>query len=277
MRSTSHFWSKLYELSTPSHLLYGSTGGSQGGSGFSHQVSTNAGPSTANSGTATPSSEHTNPAHSLHHTAHAAHTTAGNTHYSSAHDFSPGTSPSKYRGGNGGGAGYEYSPDNSPFGSRAGTPVGSPTPSSKILNMYSNNNSSSGIAATGNTNNASSASASASADAIQASSAPPTGTALRKMISRHSSRSLMMSRSQLERGKLLELCLAVLGCSAQWHLQLLANRCVFSVSRCMYDQIFSLNHLWLFIEHVVVKFCKWLLILFITAHSYMIYLFFVTH
>jgi hypothetical protein len=34
----------------------------------------------------------------------------------------------------------------------------------------------------------------------------------------------VLSRSQVERGKLLELCLAVLGCSAQWHLQLLANR-----------------------------------------------------
>ena len=55
-------------------------------------------------------------------------------------------------------------------------------------------------------------------------SSAPSGTNLRKMISRHSSRSLVMSRSQLERGKLLELCLSVLGCSAQWHLQLLANR-----------------------------------------------------
>jgi hypothetical protein len=47
---------------------------------------------------------------------------------------------------------------------------------------------------------------------------------LRKMITRHSSRSLVVSKSQLERGRLLELCLSVLGCSAQWHLQLLANR-----------------------------------------------------
>jgi hypothetical protein len=46
------------------------------------------------------------------------------------------------------------------------------------------------------------------------------------MISRHSSRSLTMSKVQVERGRLLELCLSVLGCSAQWHLQLLANRLV---------------------------------------------------
>jgi hypothetical protein len=52
------------------------------------------------------------------------------------------------------------------------------------------------------------------------------GRSHRKMISRHSSRSLTMSKVQVERGRLLELCLSVLGCSAQWHLQLLANRLV---------------------------------------------------
>lgn len=36
--------------------------------------------------------------------------------------------------------------------------------------------------------------------------------------------SMRLSRSQLERGKLLELFLSVLGCSAQWYLHLLADR-----------------------------------------------------
>lgn len=80
------------------------------------------------------------------------------------------------------------SPVGSPFSSRAGTPISSPVPGS--------------------------------------SSGVPGSRSLRKVLSRHSSRSLVMSRSQLERGTLLELCLSVLGCSAQWHLQLLANRFV---------------------------------------------------
>jgi hypothetical protein len=63
-------------------------------------------------------------------------------------------------------------------------------------------------------------------DAAYAGAGPGSGRSHRKMISRHSSRSLTMSKVQVERGRLLELCLSVLGCSAQWHLQLLANRSV---------------------------------------------------
>ena len=249
VRSTSHFWSKLYELSTPSHLLYGSAGGAAGSGssgaadssglgGTSNVVNTNAVgsyngstansnmPSTANSGTATPNSEYANPAHSPRHaTTPYNNTTTASYH---AHDYSPGTSPAKYRtdGGGGGSTYYDYSPDTSPFGSRAGTPVGSPAPASKILSMYSTTSSGgaggvSGIAAHTSDNNSTTSNTDASD--VRPSSAP-SGTNLRKMISRHSSRSLVMSRSQLERGKLLELCLSVLGCSAQWHLQLLANR-----------------------------------------------------
>jgi len=252
VRSTSHFWSKLYELSTPSHLLYGTAGGGSGGAdgsssvggggGTSSQVNTMAVgsytasntnsnmPSTANSATATPNSEYANPAHSPRHTTYTTTNAANNTYHT--HEYSPGTSPAKYRTEGSTSTPYDYSPDTSPFGSRAGTPVGSPAPASKIMGMYSTGGAgaigSGGIAAnTSNTTNDS------TTEYIHPSSAP-SGTTLRKMISRHSSRSLVMSRSQLERGRLLELCLSVLGCSAQWHLQLLANRYM-QMSCCLYE------------------------------------------
>lgn len=244
MRSTSHFWSKLYELSTPSHLLYGSvgSGGPEAGSGQTQGGGSNSNstggsttnsnlPSHANSGTATPSSEYANPAQSPRAT--TAYSLTSQHQYQYAQDYSPGTSPSKYRVDSSGL--NDYSPESSPFGSRAGTPIGSPTPASKILSMYSTGGTS-GIAGGGdnsvdgttdasNTNNSSFANYDNSSGTVHASAAP-SGTTLRKLISRHSSRSLVMSRSQLERGRLLELCLSVLGCSAQWHLQLLANRYV---------------------------------------------------
>jgi hypothetical protein len=144
VRSTSHFWSKLYEVSTPSHLLY---------------------PGSA--------------------------PTSGNTASSAGGGGNPsqGSAGARERGDS-----FESSPTGSPFSSRAGTPIGSPVPGSVL--------------------------------AGSAESAGPSHS-LRKMISRHSSRSLVVSKSQMERGRLLELCLSVLGCSAQWHLQLLANRYVF--------------------------------------------------
>lgn len=148
VRSTSHFWSKLYELSTPSHVLVSagiSTEGSSGGTAEDRSGSNGRG-SRADSADSAPDS-----------------------------------------------------PVSSPFSSRVGTPIGSPMPGAGAVPAHSS--SASGGGAVG-------------------------GVAMRKMISRHSSRSLVMSRSQLERGKLLELCLSVLGCSAQWHLQLLANRLV---------------------------------------------------
>lgn len=120
VRSTSHFWAKLYELSTLSHILHPALSNGAGTEEVDGEISTP-------------------------------------------------TSPS----------------GSSPFGSRVGTPISSPAPA----------------ASTGRSSHG-----------------------IRKMISRHSSRSLVMSKSKLERGKLLELCLSVLGCSAQWHLQLLANR-----------------------------------------------------
>ena len=123
VRSTSHFWAKLYEVSTPAHLLLPSSATEADREGQRVRVESN----------------------------------------------------------------DSASPGGSPFGSRVATPIGSPAPGAGFSENIA-------------------------------------GRQTRKMISRHSSRSLVMSKSQLERGKLLELCLAVLGCSAQWHLQLLANR-----------------------------------------------------
>ena len=146
VRSTSHFWSKLYELSTPSHLLGSSDerSGAAGTAGADDRSGSNGRGSRADS-------------------------TDSNSN----------------------------SPAASPFTSRVPTPIGSPVPGAAPPSSSSSG--------TGTGSNAG-------------------GVALRKMISRHSIRSLVMSKSQLERGKLLELCLSVLGCSAQWHLQLLANR-----------------------------------------------------
>jgi hypothetical protein len=109
--------------------------------------------------------------------------------------FSPGALAA------GAGAGGE----SNPFGTPLGSPIGSPMPPSAPM------------------------SAAVAGSALGGGGA---GSGA-KSLSRHgSSRSMkaggsgqyVLSRSQVERGKLLELCLAVLGCSAQWHLQLLANR-----------------------------------------------------
>lgn len=149
MRSTSHFWAKLYELSTPAHLLVAAG--------------------------ITPSSSSV-PA--------GANNVEGDRSNSNDRDAADSFS-------------NPASPISSPFSSRVATPMGSPMPAGPSTTTAA------GVASSSNSGG---------------------GVAMRKMISRHSSRSLVMSKSQLERGKLLELCLSVLGCSAQWHLHLLANR-----------------------------------------------------
>ncbi len=98
---------------------------------------------------------------------------------------------------NNSGEGCTYSPTDSPVG----TPIGSPVPGSTSNNGTGNTSTSNSLRKLMHSPRSSSSSSSSSGGA-----------------------GVLLSRTQLERGRLLELCLAVLGCSAQWHLHLLANR-----------------------------------------------------